>query len=79
MFRADTLKLAVRRSPLAENGGARNMAMAGFLDFVNSAEEVLKAFKTYYDTAALSDVTDPNLILDLAPSSMPPATMTLMR
>jgi type I restriction enzyme R subunit len=35
------------------------------LDFVNSAEEVLAAFKTYYDTAELADVTDPNVIFDL--------------
>tara|TARA_R110000744_G_scaffold118921_1_gene221982 strand:- start:6348 stop:9449 length:3102 start_codon:yes stop_codon:yes gene_type:complete len=35
------------------------------LDFVNSADEVLKAFKTYYETAELSSTTDPNLILDL--------------
>jgi type I restriction enzyme, R subunit len=35
------------------------------LDFVNSAEEVLKAFKTYFETAELEDVTDPNLIFDL--------------
>jgi type I restriction enzyme R subunit len=35
------------------------------LDFVNSADDVLFAFKTYYDTAALDGVTDPNLIYDL--------------
>jgi type I restriction enzyme R subunit len=35
------------------------------LDFVNSAEEVLTAFKTYYETATLDGVTDPNLIFDL--------------
>jgi type I restriction enzyme, R subunit len=35
------------------------------LDFVNSSEEVLAAFKTYYDTAALETVTDPNLVYDL--------------
>jgi type I restriction enzyme R subunit len=35
------------------------------LDFVNSSEEVLAAFKTYYDTAELEGVTDPNLIFDL--------------
>jgi len=35
------------------------------LDFVNDAEEVLAAFKTYYETAELSNVTDPNIILDL--------------
>lgn len=35
------------------------------LDFVNNADEVLAAFKMYYDTAELADVTDPNLVLDL--------------
>lgn len=35
------------------------------LDFVNSADEVLAAFKTYYDTAELADVTDLNLVLNL--------------
>ena len=35
------------------------------LDFVNDAAEILKAFKTYYDTAELEAVTDPNLVFDL--------------
>jgi type I restriction enzyme R subunit len=35
------------------------------LDFVNSSEEVLAAFKTYYDTAELEGTTDPNLVYDL--------------
>jgi type I restriction enzyme R subunit len=35
------------------------------VDFVNDPEEILKAFKTYYDTAELANVTDPNLVLDL--------------
>jgi type I restriction enzyme R subunit len=35
------------------------------LDFVNEAEEVLEAFRTYYTTATLEDVTDPNLVYDL--------------
>jgi type I restriction enzyme R subunit len=35
------------------------------LDFANSSEEVLAAFKTYYDTAELEGVTDPNLVYDL--------------
>jgi type I site-specific restriction-modification system R (restriction) subunit len=35
------------------------------LDFVNSSEEVLAAFKTCYDTAELEGVTDPNLVYDL--------------
>jgi type I restriction enzyme R subunit len=32
---------------------------------VNSSEEILTAFRTYYDTAELEGVTDPNLVLDL--------------
>lgn len=32
------------------------------LDFVNKAEDILEAFRPYYRTAALSDVTDPNLV-----------------
>jgi type I restriction enzyme R subunit len=35
------------------------------LDFVNDAEEVLAAFKTYYETAQLEATTDPNLVFDL--------------
>lgn len=35
------------------------------LDFVNKAEEVLAAFKTYHTTAELSATTDPNLVFNL--------------
>ncbi|MBD1203450.1 MAG: hypothetical protein H9533_04855 [Rhodobacteraceae bacterium] len=35
------------------------------LDFVNSSEDILKAFRTYYETATLADVTDPNVVFDL--------------
>jgi len=35
------------------------------LDFVNEPDEVMKAFKTYYDTAELEAVTDPHLVYDL--------------
>jgi len=35
------------------------------LDFVNDPEAILAAFKTYYSTAELSDVTDPEIILNL--------------
>ena len=35
------------------------------LDFVNDPEEVLAAFKTYYETAELEGVTDPHLVYDL--------------
>ena len=35
------------------------------LDFVNDPAEVLKAFKTYYETAELESATDPHLVYDL--------------
>ena len=35
------------------------------LDFQNDTEEILAAFKTYYATATLADVTDPHLVYDL--------------
>ena len=35
------------------------------LDFVNSADEVLSAFRQYYQTAELADATDPDLVLSL--------------
>jgi type I restriction enzyme, R subunit len=35
------------------------------LDFVNSSEEILTAFKTYYETAELEGVTDPNIVFNL--------------
>ncbi len=35
------------------------------LDFVNDPDEVLSALKTYFETAELDGVTDPNLVYDL--------------
>lgn len=35
------------------------------LDFVNEPGEILKAFKTYHETAELEANTDPNLVFDL--------------
>lgn len=35
------------------------------LDFCNSAEDILTAFRTYYETAELEAETDPNLLYDL--------------
>lgn len=35
------------------------------LDFVNSSDEILKAFQTYYETAELESVSDPNIIFDM--------------
>ena len=35
------------------------------VDFVNDPEEILEAFKAYYATAELANVTDPNLVFDL--------------
>ncbi|WP_434579215.1 type I restriction endonuclease subunit R [Thermoanaerobacterium thermosaccharolyticum] len=35
------------------------------LDFVNKAEDIQNAFKPYYESATVEDVTDPNLLYDL--------------
>jgi type I restriction enzyme R subunit len=35
------------------------------VDFANEPDDILAAFKTYYETAELSEATDPNLILQL--------------
>jgi type I restriction enzyme R subunit len=35
------------------------------LDFQNDPAEVLEAFKAYYQTAELANITDPNLVFDL--------------
>ena len=35
------------------------------IDFVNDPEEILTAFKAYYETAELADVTDPHIVYDL--------------
>ncbi len=35
------------------------------VDFLNDPEEILSAFKTYYETAELANVTDPHLVYDL--------------
>jgi type I restriction enzyme, R subunit len=35
------------------------------LDFVNDPDEILAAFRTYYKTAQLQGVTDPDLVFDL--------------
>lgn len=35
------------------------------LDFTNDGNEVLEAFKTYYETAQLASTTDPNLVFNL--------------
>src|SRR5579872_2718412 len=35
------------------------------VDFINDPEEILTAFKAYYDTAELENVTDPHLVFDL--------------
>ncbi len=35
------------------------------LDFVNSSDDILAAFRTYYQTATLADVTEPNIVFDL--------------
>lgn len=35
------------------------------LDFVNESQDVLEAFKTYFQAATLADTTDPDIILNL--------------
>lgn len=35
------------------------------LDFVNEGDDILAAFQTYYETATLEDVTDPNIIYNM--------------
>jgi type I restriction enzyme R subunit len=35
------------------------------LDFVNSSEDILTAFRVYYETAELEGVTEPDIVLDL--------------
>jgi type I restriction enzyme R subunit len=35
------------------------------LDFVNNADEVLEAFRTYYETAELATTTNPEIVLNL--------------
>lgn len=35
------------------------------VDFVNDPEDILAAFKAYYETAELANVTDPNLVFNL--------------
>lgn len=35
------------------------------VDFINEPDDILAAFKTYYNTAELSGVSDPNLVYDL--------------
>ncbi len=49
----------------AYNGDFGHKDTTYVLDFVNDAEEVLAAFKTYHETAELEAVTDPNLVHDL--------------
>ena len=49
------------------------------LDFVNEPDEILAAFKPYYETAELAGVTDPNLVYDLRAKLEPPATTTTSR
>ncbi|CAA6822219.1 MAG: Type I restriction-modification system, restriction subunit R (EC [uncultured Sulfurovum sp.] len=35
------------------------------LDFYNEAEEIKEAFEPYYNTTAIEDVTDPNIVYDM--------------
>ncbi|CAM5791648.1 type I restriction endonuclease subunit R [Rhizobacter fulvus] len=47
-----------------ESGGVKKDTTY-ILDFVNDAADILKAFKTYYETAELEAATDPHLVYDL--------------
>lgn len=47
-----------------ESGGVKKDCTY-ILDFVNEPADILKAFKTYYETAALEATTDPHLVYDL--------------
>ena len=49
----------------AYNGAHGQKDTTYVLDFVNEPDEVLAAFQTYYETAELAGVTDPQLILEL--------------
>ncbi len=42
-----------------------NKELTYVIDFVNTADEIKKAFQPYYETAELADVSDPYIILDL--------------
>jgi len=46
------------------------------LDFTNDPAEILAAFRPYYQTAALADVSDPNLVFDLAEKLRAPEIFT---
>ncbi|MFC5531015.1 type I restriction endonuclease subunit R [Cohnella yongneupensis] len=47
------------------NGAYGKKDTTYILDFVNDPEEILASFRTYYKTAELAGVTDPNLVYDL--------------
>jgi type I restriction enzyme R subunit len=47
------------------NRAAKGKDTTYILDFVNDAEEIREAFKTYYETAELATNTDPNLVYNL--------------
>ncbi len=49
----------------AYNGPHGKKDTTYILDFANVPDEILAAFQTYYETAELSGVTDPELIYDL--------------
>lgn len=57
---AQTLSRLNRTYPVKEINGTY------ILDFFNEPEDVLNAFQEYYQTAVLLDVSNPDLIYDLA-------------
>jgi len=55
----------ISRLNRAYNGAYGKKQTTFVLDFQNDPTEILAAFKTYYETAQLEDVTDPNLVFNL--------------
>lgn len=47
------------------NRAAKGKDTTYVLDFANDADEIVEAFKTYYETAQLATTTDPNMVFDL--------------
>ncbi len=56
---------ALLRMNRSYDGSYRKKTTTFVLDFMNDPAEVLAAFKLYYETAELENVTGPNLMFDL--------------
>ena len=57
--------LRCQHAPVAEASQINRKDTTYILDFVNSSEDILAAFRVYYETAELGAVTDPNLVFNL--------------